>query len=225
MEDVLPEWMRAFAGSTSDALFTGTWAGKPYRGPRPGRIKTKVCRACNQWMNQAFEEITRPLLINMLEFRVDYLASEDQHRLARWAAKTMTLRAVAARVPELFMPAEEIRRLRATGEPSDSCRIVIGTYGESGTIPRSRRDLPATRVQWDRRTRLSEPAYHSTLVFGPVVVVYLYQHQRVRYRSIAEAAGLVRPIWPLFGQPVDWPVTPLITARTSPSLDLAIVER
>jgi hypothetical protein len=49
---------------------------------------------------------------------------------------------------------------------------------------------------------------------------YLQQQSGRRYRSLAESVGLVRPIWPPTGQPLDWPIVPSITAETGIVLDL-----
>jgi hypothetical protein len=221
-EDLLPEWMRRFAGDTGGGKFTGTAHGRPYSEPRPPRITVKVCTGCNQWMNRTFEETTRPLLLDMFAMRVNCLDSEQQHRLAAWAAKTMTLRAAEANAPDWFMPRQELKRLRDAGNPSPDCRILVGTFGEARKRPRTLRDLQVARVSRIREATVTAMAYHSAFIFGPLVIEYLHQRVGYRFRSLAEAIGLVRRIWPASGQPIDWPVMPQITADTALSLDIAL---
>lgn len=220
-------------GSSEEDVFalwlTGALGGPGQRGfnlsRRSGRNKTNInylgvttrapCRKCNnEWMSQ-FEQSVEPVLTPMIRNEPTRLATEkEQTILARWVYKTALTYDRSSEPRKWTVPEEHFTYLFQHGEPPPSVTILVARYvPEPGEEPFAA--WAAASWTTARSANGSEfKGYRITFSVGHAI---FQTHgfvvpddarlapQQVLVIDGREFPDALRELWPLTGQPHEWP--------------------
>jgi hypothetical protein len=134
MEDTIPNWVRNYIATNPP--FTLFLDGVPVSAPTPTprRFRVPICRECNGWLNDEFENPAIDLMKELFDGWMRPLPVEEQILAGRWIGKTCLMKELWHRDRTQF-PAQTYREFRATGQLPASLLIWLGVIDAAPSTP------------------------------------------------------------------------------------------
>jgi hypothetical protein len=153
------------------------------------------------------ENEARPYLTPMIQGRGIHLYREGQTAVASWAVKTAL--AVHLTTPERAAPAEHYLEITATRRPPGQTQVWLAAF--DGSVAAHHR---SSELSLDTPTDHAD-AYATTLSIGHLIVqVFGYVWaEDIAVRPGGTWAQATQGIWPIRGEPVNWPPSVVLDAQ------------
>jgi hypothetical protein len=233
-EHVWGEWTKGYVERTSNKLsHANVFVPRPGEPERPDiRIRAGdhldsqvriVCADCNnQWMSR-IQEASKPALISLFKGEPCTLDQTTQRLVATWCAMaTMTGEYLSKDQKRITIPQSDRTWLMEQRAPPPDWCIWIGRYERQNnptqwvkaSFPVLNTDqLPETISDDDRSPTLQTTAF----TVGQLFVLSMSSHfpeipRGWDWRTAPAARTLLKQIWPLTHQVINWPPTSLTDA-------------
>jgi hypothetical protein len=218
-EHVMPQWLSEYLRPKISAL------GFSWNTPE-GRVladkwtwTVPVCKPCNDWMNEHFEEYPTKSLIQQLVLNLpslEHLTRAQQARIARWSVKTaIMVDAYESKTwgTDIRAPRGEVEFLYVHGVPSTHTALWIGQLAAPYTTAPPPENL---RPKSDLRGHVVVPE----VTWAPIHVIHqwvtLIVHQPTATNWAIDLPVEFKPyltrIWPPREGMIDWP-PPIVVDR------------
>lgn len=204
-EDIIPTWMRSHLIASRG----------PFAGQAPRRIKTRICRACNETLGRMFEANASAAIRPLIDGESVVLSPDGQIQVASWLTKTSLLGNLAGSEPDSWGE-EKARRclqqMMKAGRPPLQTYVRLGRVDMSTQAPHHRTTLTGILPRAERMPKCTFFSVWTIgdLAFEVLVGTFQEMYSFANWADRQPVRHFVR-IWPKRTRPVPWPPRALVS--------------